>query len=179
MARSILSWDWKGGGGYRTPSNTKCTKSPYAIIADTFSCCFSTTTVISPPPPCYSWSINTQRQRPNVNANSSEGVIAAFATDNFAPPSTTLPNTNIFDSSVTASQCSSNTASATTPQHPTTRDNSKEGIVPVSGWWVSALLSVLSILLPKKINHISAQIASCNKTVPSSWASFLSPMTQK
>eukprot|EP00956_Cyclotella_meneghiniana_P027778 scaffold63107_cov81-Cyclotella_meneghiniana.AAC.8 len=60
-------------------------------------------------------------------------VIAASSTSaNFALSSPTPPNTNISDLSISASCHSSNTASFTTPQHPTTYDDNGGGIECVS-----------------------------------------------
>ena len=70
---------------------------------------------------------------PNANIRYTAGVIAASASADLAPPPPTPLNTNISDSSISAGCHSSNTASTSTPQHSTTRDDNGEGITPVSG----------------------------------------------
>ena len=70
---------------------------------------------------------------PNANIRYTAGVIAASASADFAPPSPTQPNTNIFNSSTSAGRFSTNSASAPTPQHPITRDDDGGGIERVSG----------------------------------------------
>ena len=90
---------------------------------------------------------------PNAYVRHTAIVVTIPVFHYFALPSTTRPNTNIFDSSISTSWLSSNSTSAPTSQLLTACDNIREGISPVSGWLVSAIGSVLYIQRPKQNNN--------------------------